>query len=108
VKLITDILREYRNGKLADYASRLLAECVHAVDDTGKPGEVTITLKITPEKGGGSFKGIKASVKMKRPEPDIPEAVFYSDADGNLHRSDPNQNEMFKDVSGQGRAAGSA
>lgn len=104
---ITDILRDYRNGKLADYASRIFNECTRAVDETGKVGEVTIKIKIKPEKGGGSLKNLVATVTMKRPEPDIPEAVFYSDADGNLHRADPNQAEMFKDAN-ERTAAGRA
>jgi hypothetical protein len=103
MKLITDMLREYRNGKLVDHGSRLLAELVRAVDETGKPGELTIKIKIKPEKGGGSLKSVVAVVSAKRPEQDLPDAVFYSDADGNLHRNDQNQNEMFKEA----RAAGS-
>lgn len=42
MRLITDILREYRNGRAADMASRDLAECVRAVDETGKAAELTI------------------------------------------------------------------
>lgn len=107
MRLITDILREYRNGRLADFASRELNECVRRVDETGKPGEVTITLKIKPEKGGGSQKTITAGVKSKMPQPDIPEAVFFSDAEGDLHRADPKQNEMFTDAT-ERTAAGRA
>jgi hypothetical protein len=108
MKLITDILREYRNGRLADFASRQLNECVRAVDETGKPGEITITLKIKPEKGGGSQKTITAGIKTKLPQPDMPEAVFFSDKQGDLHRADPNQNEMFKEADRGPRVAGSA
>lgn len=95
---ITDVLREYRNGRLADIASQRLAELVQAVDETNKPGELTIKFKVKPEKGGGSQKTIACDVKSKIPEIDLPEAVFFSDDEGNLHRTDPAQREMFKDV----------
>lgn len=102
MRLITDILREYRNGRAADLATRKMAELVQAVDDTGKAGTLTITFKVKPEKGGGSQKTIACDIKSKPPEVDLPEAVFFSDSEGSLHRSDPQQREMFTD---SGRAA---
>lgn len=102
MRLITDVLREIRKGRAVDQASRELAEVVRAVDETGKPGEVTIKLKVKPEKGGGSQKTIVAEVKSKKPTGDIPEAVFFSDPDGDLHRTDPAQTEMFTEAGGRG------
>lgn len=96
---ITDVLRDIRRGRAVEQATRLLAEVVRAVDETGKPGEVTMTIKVKPEKGGGSQKVILCSVKANKPEGDIPEAVFFSDPDGDLHRTDPAQAEMaFSDA----------
>lgn len=97
---ITDVLREYRNGRAADVASLQLAEVIRAVDATNKAGELTITIKVKPEKGGGSQKTLAINCKSKVPQTDIPEAVFFSDADGNLHRSDPAQHSMFRDADG--------
>lgn len=95
---ITDVLREVRQGRAVVQGSRLLAEVVQAVDETGKPGEVTITIKVKPEKGGGSQKTLSVVVKAKKPEADIPEAVFFSDPEGDLHRDDPTQHEMFTEA----------
>lgn len=95
---ITDVLRDIRRGRAVDQATRLLAEVVRAVDETGKPGELTLKLKIKPEKGGGSQKTIVCECKAKKPEGDIPEAVFFSDPDGDLHRQDPAQSEMFSEA----------
>lgn len=95
---ITDVLREVRQGRAVVLASQLLADVVQAVDQTGKAGEVTIKIKVKPEKGGGSQKTLAVEVKAKKPELDIPEAVFFSDAGGDLHRADPNQSEMFKEA----------
>lgn len=106
MRLITDILRDIRRGRAVDQATRLLAEVVRAVDETNKPGSVTITLTVKPEKGGGSQKVILAQVKAKKPEGDIPEAVFFSDAEGDLHRTDPAQQEMFSEAARERASAG--
>lgn len=103
----TDVLRDIRRGRAVDQATRLLGEVVRAVDETGKPGSVTLTLTVKPEKGGGSQKTIIAAVKAKKPEGDIPEAVFFSDPEGDLHRTDPAQQEMFSEA-GKGTPAGSS
>jgi hypothetical protein len=101
MKLITDVLREYRRGSPVDQASRLLAEVVRAVDETGKAGEVTIKVKVIPDKDGGSGKELAVEVKCKRPERDLPKAVFFSDPNGDLHRTDPAQSEMFSEAGGR-------
>jgi hypothetical protein len=103
---ITDILRDIRKGKAVDLASQRMAEIVQAVDETGKPGELTITIKVKPEKRGGSQKVIQVGVKAKIPEVDLPEGVFFSNEEGDLLRTDPAQNEMFSDASSrsEGRA----
>lgn len=108
MKLITDILREARKGVVAVRASDLLAEVVRAVDETGKAGEVVIKIKVKPERGGGSAKELSFEVKSKRPEQDMPAAMFYSDGDGDLHRSDPTQSEMFSDAAGDVATRGRA
>jgi hypothetical protein len=94
---ITDILREIRKGRAVDLASQRFAELIQAVDETGKPGELTITLKVKPEKGGGSQKTIIPVIKVKCPELDLAEGVFFSDENGDLHRSDPAQKDIFED-----------
>ncbi len=94
MKTVLDFLREYRNGRAIDLISERLAEVTRAVDETGKAGEVTIVIKVKPDKGGGSGKTSSIVVKSKRPEYDIPEAVFFSDTEGNLHRTDPAQMDM--------------
>lgn len=96
--LFTDVLRQFRNGRLVDEATRQFNELVRAVDDTGKTGSLTLTVTIKPEKGGGNQKALIAQVKTKTPQSELPEAVFFSDEDGNLHRDDPKQQEMFAEA----------
>lgn len=94
MRLITDILRDIRKGRVIEEATTTMNDVVRAVDETGKEGSVTITIKIKPSKHGGPEKTILAEVKAKKPIAEIPPAVFFSDNDGDLHRIDPNQEEM--------------
>lgn len=101
MRLITDIIRDVKKGRLVEEATAKLAEVVRAVDETGKAGSITITLTIKP--GDANEKTLSSSVTMKKPAKEIPEAIFFSDEDGDLHRTDPRQQEMeFAEV---GRAA---
>ncbi|WP_375782880.1 hypothetical protein ACE10Z_23490 [Bradyrhizobium sp. Pha-3] len=102
---ITDVLRDYRNGRAVDMASRDLAECVRAVDETGKKAKLVIELTIEPEKGGGSQKELSIKVKSSVPKADIPKAIFFSDGTGDLHRTDPQQKEMFTEAGGAARGS---
>lgn len=94
MRLITDILREIRKGRPVEEATAALADVVKAVDDTGKPGSVTIVLTVKPAKHGGPEKTLIAEVKSKKPIADIAPAVFFSDDEGDLFRVDPRQEEM--------------
>ena len=94
MRLITDILREIRRGAPVEEASEALARVVQAVDETGKSGEVTIKLTVKPAKHGGPEKTIICDVKAKEPIADIAPAVFFSNAEGDLLRSDPAQTDM--------------
>lgn len=71
-----------------------LADIVRAVDETGKEGSVTITLKVKPAKHGGPEKTLVCEVKAKKPIAEIAPAVFFSNSEGDLHRFDPRQEEM--------------
>ena len=94
MRYFTDILREIRKGRPVEEATQALADVVRAVDETGKPGEVTVTLKIKPTKHGGPEKSIVCEVKAKKPIADIAPAVFFSNEEGDLFRVDPRQEEM--------------
>ncbi len=94
MRLITDILRDIRRGRPVEEATNALADVVRAVDETGKDGSVTITLKVKASKHGGPEKTLICEVKAKKPIAEIAPAVFFSDADGDLHRVDPSQEEM--------------
>ena len=92
--LFTDVLRQIRKGRPVEEATQALQDVVKAVDETGKSGSVTVILKIEPAKHGGPEKKIIAEIKAKKPIAESAPAIFFSDSDGDLLRSDPNQEEM--------------
>lgn len=94
MRLFTQVLCDIRRGRPVEEATTALADVVRAVDETGKEGSVTVTLKIKPSKHGGPEKTLIAEVKAKKPVADIAPAVFFSDEEGDLHRVDPKQEEM--------------
>ena len=89
----TDVLREIRKGRVVDAASEALAEVVKAVLDTDKAGKLGVELTIKPNSDGAVE--ITAKVKPTIPQGDLPSGLFFADLDGDLHRDDPTQREMF-------------
>lgn len=102
MRLITDVLRDIRKGQAVDIASRAMAEVVRGVIAHGKPGEVTITVKVKPDKEAGAF-SLSPSVKYKIPMPDLAEGIFFADEAGNLVREDPRQKDIEDEI-GQRRS----
>lgn len=108
MKLFTDFLREIRKGRIVDEASEVLAELVKAVDQTNKPGSMTVKITVKPAKDGGWEKVIVPDVQASIPRKDLPDAIFFSNPEGHLVREDPSQREMFtpvEDVERPGRFA---
>lgn len=95
---ITDVLREMRKGRIVEDATEALTELVKAVDATNKPGALTLKLTVKPSKDGGWEKTLSAAISTSVPRPDLPDAVFFSNADGQLVRDDPDQRELFSDT----------
>lgn len=94
----TDVLRDIRKGAVVEAASEQLAEVVRAVLDTNKSGEMT--LKLSVKLNGRSDNAVIMSAKLsaKVPQPDLPDALFFADLDGDLLRDDPTQTRMFADA----------
>ena len=98
VRPITDVLRDIRRGAVVDAASEELAEIVKAVLATEKPGELTLKIKLKPRAKGDNAILVSVDLSAKRPQPDLPDAFFFADLDGDLLRDDPNQIRMFADA----------
>jgi hypothetical protein len=98
MRLITDVLRDIRKGRVVDAASDKLAEVVRGVMDTEKAGSLTITISIKPRAKGDNCLLIQAKIDGKIPQADLPDALFFANLDGDLLRDDPTQTRMFADA----------
>lgn len=86
-----ETLRELRRGAaLAELAERL-QELTYAVVQTGKPGKLTIELKLAPAGSRGTALLMTDNITLKAPHPDQASTIFFPGDDGSLSRSDPNQ-----------------
>ena len=87
-----DALQSLQRGRTHRELSNALQQLVAAVIDTGKPGTLTLQIKVVPSKDPRVVEvGDRVTVKL-------PEAraasLFYVTADHNLSRTDPDQDEL--------------
>lgn len=104
-----DIVRQTRKGAISEALNEALAQVNEAVNVTGKAGSVTLTLQVKPQKGsrvGATNQPVSLNfkVKTKLPEEELPEGIFFLTGDNDLVRNDPDQLQLFRDVTGEGAA----
>lgn len=86
-------LAQHRRGELDAEIAVALADIATAAQQTGKAGAVTIVLTVKPNPGDSVV--LVDEVKVKRPEPSRPAAIYYLGDDGRLQRDDPAQAAFF-------------
>lgn len=93
---ISHTLRAVRAGSgedlLMDNAADKLAELVRAVADTGKPGTLTITVKVRKATAGAL--AITGDAKVKTPPQPVVESLMFPTVDGDLLTEDPRQTKL--------------
>ncbi len=94
----TDVLRDIRRGRVVNHLTDELARVIQGVLDTDKPGALTLTLTIKPQGKGDNAVVMTAKTTAKVPQPALPDALFFADLDGGLHRDDPTQQRLFADA----------
>ena len=94
----TDILRDYRNGVLVRQLTERMAKLQAAVEETGKPGELNLKIKLKPEPGEDGAVKVSAAITQKIPERDLPDALFFSDGNGSLLREPPKGGKLFEEA----------
>lgn len=92
----SDVVGALNGGVTHQKLNDGLAEIVKAVGNTGKPGQITLKVKIAPNGKGGVT--ITDDIALKVPELPRGASVFFMDEEGNLLRRDPRQAEMFREV----------
>lgn len=88
-------LLEHNKGRTADEMTEKLAELVVAVQETGKPGKLQLTISVSPAKGVDDMVVVSDSVRLNAPVLDRPATMFFASRDGELTRDHPNQQSMF-------------
>lgn len=95
IRPFADVLRDINKGRVADDTACALAELIQAVQAHGKPGTLTLTIKVEPFKGSDTQITMAAHATAKLPKATPPAAVFFTDRHGNATRDDPDQQPLF-------------
>lgn len=85
----SDVLRDLRGGMAADEATDQLARLVRMVEETGKPGE--ITLKLTVRRASKAALTIRDVISVRLPKEDSNDTLMFASVEGSLLREDPRQ-----------------
>lgn len=94
IRPFADFLRDLAGGTTHDELSEAIWDLAARVRDTGKKGSVTLTILVEPTKGDTTMLTVSDEIKLKLPEHSRRPSVFFSDGQGNLSRSNPNQPEL--------------
>lgn len=84
-------LRDQNAGKTHTELTEALHDVVAAVRETGKTGQITLTVKIAPFKGQTDTLVVEDKVTTKVPVHDRKTAIWFADDDNSLRRTDPRQ-----------------
>lgn len=87
-------LQDIDKGRVHTDAGQHLHDLIEACLDTGKAGQLTITIKVKVAEPDERRLTVTGEVVSKIPRADPKAAIFWADSDGNLVRSDPSQHEF--------------
>jgi hypothetical protein len=85
----TDTLNALRFGTLTDDLTKALHELTQKCGDTGKPGEIKLTIKLKP--GSGGQMEVYDDITVKAPKEQKGSSIMFATVEGNLQREDPRQ-----------------
>ena len=92
IRLFTDVMRDLRFGEALDELSEQFNQLVQAVENTGRAGEMTFTVKLKPSTAGAIE--VTDQIKVKLPPTQKGSSLFFATPEGNLVRNDPRQKEI--------------
>lgn len=85
----SDTLAGLERGKINDQLTSSLAVLIEEVNRLGKPGSLTLKLKVAPAGEPGRQIFISPEVALKTPDPDPFPSMFYVGNGGAHFREDP-------------------
>lgn len=92
--LFNHVVSTLRNGHTQDELSRELNELVNACRETCKVGELTIKIKVRPDKAGNGQYSLEDDYSCKKPKPERGSTFYFGTPEGNLQRDDPAQQNL--------------
>lgn len=101
-KPLMEVLGQIRGGAAINDAAKDFVELCQRVRDTGKPGSITLTIKVNPDKNDPDVYEVTPDVTVKLPKVARAKGLFYMTPDAQLVREDPKQAKMeFDDEEGK-------
>lgn len=94
----TDILSDIRNGRIVAKATEQMQVLTKEVMRTQRPGSIDLKIVIKPHDQDDGTVVLVPKLTVKMPQGDLPEGLFFTDADGSLLRDDPNKRPLFSPV----------
>jgi hypothetical protein len=91
VRPFADFLRDQNKGRTHDELSETLHQLIGRIRETGKKGDLVLTISIEPNKKNPDVLQVSDRILVKTPQPERRASIFYTDGDGNLTGTDPNQ-----------------
>ena len=90
-----NVLSSHRSGAIVSDVSAAIKQATAAVQLTGKPAKVILTMTMKPASAGSVGTLIfEPKIKTVIPETVPAGSIFYADADFNLVREDPAQRKL--------------
>lgn len=84
-------------GRTHRELSEALRTLTAAVNETGKPGKMTLTIAIKPQGNDTGAVTVTDSIAVKAPAYDRPASIFFVDDHANLVRNHPHQDSLFEE-----------
>jgi hypothetical protein len=88
-KPFTHTLAQLRFGSLSEELTEALGKLTQKCAETGRGGELQLTLKLKPGKAGQIE--ITDDIKVKQPKEERGSSIMFCTPEGNLQREDPRQ-----------------
>lgn len=93
VRPFTDTLRTIRSGLCVEELATALQSVVLAVSETGKAGQLTLTIDVKPMNAAGALV-ITDTIKTKLPVEKSAGTVLWATPEGNLQVNHPRQDSL--------------
>jgi hypothetical protein len=91
MRRFSELIPFLRRGELDEDFALQLRHLAEKVKLTGKPGTITLTLKVTPNGKNSDEALIYDAVKVAAPQPDNSGCLIFIGQEGELSRTDPSQ-----------------